>query len=67
MLPNRFLYFKTLNAFNNAKSNIKQDSICFIEESKQIYTHNTFYIPTEEELLTYSKDKVTWGGIQYYW
>lgn len=44
-MDKRFMYFKTLSDFNQKKQNgeILEISICFTEETGQIYTHGYFY------------------------
>lgn len=63
MIENTLLHFKTKAAFNTEleAGNIKDDSIVFIDESKEIWTHGTYYgcseldlsnIATKEELAS---------------
>lgn len=49
-MDNRFMYFKTLSDFNqkNQNSEIPETSICFIEETGQIYTHGHFYFGQQQ-------------------
>lgn len=45
MIENTLLYFKTKTAFNTQleADNIKNDSIAFIQDAKQIWTHGTYF------------------------
>lgn len=45
MITNKFLHFKTYSAFNAKKEagEINDNSIVFIQDTKQVYTHGTFY------------------------
>ena len=45
MIQNKFLHYKTLEAFNTDlnSGNIKPDSICFIANALTIYTHGKYY------------------------
>ena len=45
MIENTLLYFKTKTAFNTQleADNIKNDSITFIQDTKQIWTHGTYF------------------------
>lgn len=49
-MDNRFMYFRTLSDFNQKKQNgeIPEISICFIEETGQIYTHGYFYLGQQQ-------------------
>lgn len=39
MIENLFLHFKTKDAFTAQLENISEDSIVFIQDSKEVYTH----------------------------
>ena len=45
MIANKFVHFKTYAAFNEKKTagEINDNSIVFIQDTKQVYTHGTFY------------------------
>lgn len=45
MIANKFVHFKTYAAFNEKKTagEINNNSIVFIQDTKQLYTHGTFY------------------------
>lgn len=45
MIANKFVHFKTYAAFNEKKiaGEINNNSIVFIQDTKQVYTHGTFY------------------------
>lgn len=45
MIANKFVHFKTYAAFNEKKTagEINDNSIVFIQDTKQLYTHGTFY------------------------
>lgn len=45
MIANKFIHFKTYAAFNAKKTagEINNNSIVFIQDTKQVYTHGTFY------------------------
>lgn len=49
-MDNRFMYFLTLSDFNQKNQNgeISETSICFIEETGQIYTHSHFYFGQQQ-------------------
>lgn len=49
-MDKRFMYFKMLSDFNQKKQNgeILEISICFIEETGQIYTHGHFYLGQQQ-------------------
>ena len=43
MIESNFIYFATLNTFNEQKENIKDESIAFIAETQQIYNRGVLY------------------------
>lgn len=43
MIENLFLHFKTKDAFTAQLENISEDSIVFIQDSKEVYTHGQYY------------------------
>lgn len=43
MASKKFIYSKTLESFLNRVSEINKEDICFIEETKQIYTHENYF------------------------
>ena len=43
MIENLFLHFKTKDAFTAQLENISEDSIVFIKDSKEVYTHGQYY------------------------
>ena len=43
MIENLFLHFKTKDAFTAQLDNISPESIAYIQDSKEIYTHGEFY------------------------
>lgn len=54
MINNRFLFFKTKEAFEAAKNNgdVSQDSIVFIKNDKVIWTHGTYFDGDSAQFLT---------------
>lgn len=44
MIKNRFLFFRTKEAFEAQKANISSDSIVFIQSPAIIWTHDTYYV-----------------------
>lgn len=62
MIENTLLHFKTKVAFNTEleAGNIKDDSIVFIDESKEIWTHGVFYDGSQINLESFvTKDELT--------
>lgn len=43
MIENLFLHFKTKDTFTAQLENISEDSIVFIQDSKEVYTHGQYY------------------------
>lgn len=43
MIESNFIYFATLDTFNEQKENIKDESIAFIAETQQIYNRGVLY------------------------
>lgn len=43
MIENLFLHFKTKDAFTAQLENISEDSIVFIYDFKEVYTHGQYY------------------------
>ena len=43
MIENNLLHFENDSTFQTEKTNIKEDSITFVKDSKKVYTHNKEY------------------------
>lgn len=51
MIENNLLHFENDSTFQTEKTNIKEDSITFVKDSKKVYTHNKEY------------NMVNWGNL----
>lgn len=51
-MSKKFIYLKTLESFLNGGgvSEINKEDICFVEETKQIYTHENYFDCSEYKL-----------------
>lgn len=43
MIDKKLIHFNTKDKFNEQKSNIKENSIVFIKDSTETYTHGSEY------------------------
>lgn len=43
MIDKKLIHFNTKEEYNQQKGNIKENSIVFIKDSTEIYTHNAEY------------------------
>lgn len=55
----KFIYAKNKSEFENKINQISQESIAFIEDSKQIWTHGQYYSDSDSELKKLLEDKIT--------
>lgn len=55
----KFIYAKNKSDFENKINQISQDSVVFIEDTKQIWTHGQYYAWSEKELQQLFGDKIT--------
>lgn len=55
----KFIYAKNKSEFENRKNKISQESVVFIEDTKQIWTHGQYYAWSENELQQLFGDKIT--------
>lgn len=57
MIESNFIYFATLDTFNEQKENIKDESIAFIAETQQIYNRGVLYGGNDVIIITGNGDK----------
>lgn len=68
MATNKLLHFKTQNRFNQAIQNeeIPEDSIAFVQEGTDVYTHSTLYAHYDEyKEGGYNMNNCLYPGIYY--
>lgn len=54
----KLIIVKTKNSFNGIKDNIPNDSIVFIKETKEIYTHGTYFGGSVLEIVNNTNDGI---------
>ena len=55
----KFIYAKNKSEFENKINQISKESIAFIEDSKQIWTHVQYYSDSDSELKIFLEVKIT--------